>query len=420
MEINPSQTHQLIDALPRSRPDLRYRISSRLAQPWLISLMLKMFSATRLSESARTRWNVAGIPQADLDTVLPTIRTMEDWWDNWYTRAAQCEAEAHSALLAGRRSEATEKFLQAYALYSISTQGLFEQPERLAAVTQKMSQTYAKAAPYLNPPAQRIEIPFEGVCLAGYLRIPTFSRASQARILSLSRTKHKAHAEVKHPLVMLNNGSGNAKEEMRVMEEHFLMRGVATLSVDGPGVGESWAHMGWMVEQERVAEAKLKFLETVPQVDLNRVGLFGVSLGGFAALRMASHLHRFRAVAVVCPPYDGPSYFNIVPHYVRETVRHMSRVGDDVINAALPELSLRGAIRNIRCPLLVVGAGKDSIVPADDARLIVEEARCQKQLLWYANDEHTAPQNAHDWQIKIAEWMTRQLLGRLVVYRDED
>lgn len=409
MELHPSQSHPDIDSLPRSQPDWRYRIHSRLSHPRLVNLMLKLFSANRLSEGVRARWQVSGIPYADLEAVLPTIRTMDDWWCNWRIRAEQCEAEANAAFAAGRRAEAVEKYLQAYALYNISTQGLYVHPKRLTEVTRKMADCYARAAPYLNPPAQRVEVPFDGAKLPGYLRIPSYAPGSLSRILSLSRTK-KQQTPSKYPLVMLSNGAGNVKEEMRVMEEHLLVHGIATLSVDGPGVGETWAQMGWMAEQERVAEAKLKFLASVPQVELNRVGLFGLSLGGWSALRSASHLHRFKAVAAVCPPYDGPAYFDEVPHHVRETVKHMSRAREEVIEAALPSLTLRGHIQNIRCPIMIVGAGRDSIVPGIDSQLIIEEATCEKELLWYPYDEHCAPQHLSEWQSKVAAWMAKQLV----------
>src|SRR5262249_42930099 len=163
----------------------------------------------------------------------------------------------------------------------------------------KIAETYALAAPYLDPPARRVDIPLDGVRLAGYLRMPTDQSATA-------------------PAVILVNGTAMVKEESRAMEQLFLARGGATVSVDNPGAGGAWEPIGYFAERERVAEAEWKFLAAIPTVAANRVALFGISLGGAAVLRRASYVPRIRAVAAVCPPYDGAAYYHQVPYLVRE------------------------------------------------------------------------------------------------------
>ncbi len=393
-----SPTRNLTE-LPRSRLSLRYRFYSRLSHPTIVNLWLKIFGAKNLSQSTRLRWQVAGLPEADFDRVLPTIRSLDDWGTNWYALAEQRDAQAQVALRMNSREEATQLFLQACALYNISGVGLFLRPEHRRMVAYKAAAAYAQSAAYLNPPAQRVEIPFDGAKLAGYLRVPT-----------PTPTPPPFHGRGAYPIVMLVNGAGTVKEELRLMEDRLLEHGLATLSVDGPGMGESWDQLGWTYEQERVAGAKLNFLETVPQVDLNRVGLFGVSLGGLSVLRMASHLNRFKAVAAVCAPYDGPSYFHLLPYFVREVIRYMSKLGPEEFRVHLPQTSLRGHVRRIRCPMLLVGAGKDVIVPGGDAHLILQEATCEKELIWYPHDEHSALNHIDEWPGKVAQWLAKRLV----------
>src|SRR5258708_35037065 len=80
----------------------------------------------------------------------------------------------------------------------------------------KRVECYAKAAPYLNPPAMRHEVPFETFCMASYLRVPA--------------------GITKPPVVMIISGLGSSKEEERAMEDGFLRRGMADLTLDGPGL----------------------------------------------------------------------------------------------------------------------------------------------------------------------------------------
>jgi 2,6-dihydroxypseudooxynicotine hydrolase len=68
------------------------------------------------------------------------------------------------------------------------------------------------ALPHLDPPGERIQIPFDGASLAGILRRPA--------------------GPGPHPVVVLIAGLDSAKEEFRAVEELFLRRGLATFAVD--------------------------------------------------------------------------------------------------------------------------------------------------------------------------------------------
>ena len=77
---------------------------------------------------------------------------------------------------------------------------------------------YTKALPYLNPPGERVSIPYNGGTLYGNLRAPNGIKTP--------------------PVVILIMGLDSAKEEMFYNEQLFLDRGMATLTFDGPGQGE--------------------------------------------------------------------------------------------------------------------------------------------------------------------------------------
>ena len=75
------------------------------------------------------------------------------------------------------------------------------------------------ALPHLDPPGERIEMPFEGSTIYGILRKPA--------------------GAAPHPVVIMVPGLDSTKEELRSTEQLFLERGLATFSVDGPGQGEA-------------------------------------------------------------------------------------------------------------------------------------------------------------------------------------
>src|SRR4029077_8860410 len=71
----------------------------------------------------------------------------------------------------------------------------------------------------LDPTAERVEAPLDGGRVVGNLRRPG--------------------GVDKAPLVVLIPGLDSTKEEFFHWEDVFLARGMATLSLDGPGQGET-------------------------------------------------------------------------------------------------------------------------------------------------------------------------------------
>ena len=124
------------------------------------------------------------------------------------------------------------------------------------------------ALPYLDPPGERIEIGFDGAALAGILRRP--------------------RGPGPHPVVILIAGLDSAKEEFRPTEELFLRRGLATFAVDGPGQGEAEYDLAMRPDWEVPGAAIIDAVTAQPGLDPARTGIWGVSLGGYYAARLAS------------------------------------------------------------------------------------------------------------------------------------
>src|SRR5262249_40637334 len=128
---------------------------------------------------------------------------------------------------------------------------------------------------YLDPPGRRVEIPFEGTRMVGVLREPP--------------------GVGPHPVMIMIPGLDSAKEELRRTEELFLERGIATFSVDGPGQGEAEYDLAIRGDWEVPGAAIIDYLVTEPALDPDRIGVWGVSLGGYYAPRVASGDGRVKA-----------------------------------------------------------------------------------------------------------------------------
>src|SRR5206468_2265083 len=118
----------------------------------------------------------------------------------------------------------------------------------------------------LDPSAERVEIPLDGLMMAGNLRRPPGAD--------------------RPPLVLLLPGLDSTKEEFFNWEQVFLDRGMATFSLDGPGQGETGLRSSIYPDYERAVSAALDALDLD---SFGSIGAAGVSLGGYYAPRAAAY-----------------------------------------------------------------------------------------------------------------------------------
>ena len=99
-------------------------------------------------------------------------------------------------------------------------------------------------------------------------------------------------------------GLDSAKEETDAYERPYLDRGIATLVFDGPGQGEGEYDFAIRGDYEVAVKAVVDYVMTRRDLDTARIGLWGVSLGGYYAPRAAAFEKRIKACLALGGPYD--------------------------------------------------------------------------------------------------------------------
>src|SRR6185437_12772682 len=165
------------------------------------------------------RFIANGIDYSDFVTVTSKVETWDSWCEQWCLAGAGHEELGRAALAAGRARAAGAHLAQAAVYYHFAKFMFVDDIVQMRKAHQAAGRCLGDALPHLDPPGERIEIPFDGSVIAGVLRRP--ARPGP------------------HPLVVLIPGLDSAKEEFRPTEDLFLSRGLATLSIDGPGQGEA-------------------------------------------------------------------------------------------------------------------------------------------------------------------------------------
>ena len=133
--------------------------------------------------------------------------------------------------------------------------------------------------------------------------------------------------------------------------------------------------------------ALLDWIETQPDLDADRVAVFGGSYGGYMVLASAMHYSdRLRAAVDIV----GISNFVTFLTNTRDYRRDLRRVeyGDERdpdMRAFLERISPSNNVEKIRIPMLVVQGENDPRVPVSEAEQIVAALREGGKPVWYMN-----------------------------------
>jgi dipeptidyl aminopeptidase/acylaminoacyl peptidase len=336
------------------------------------------------------RFVANGVVLTDFEEVTGSISSYSDWCRAWSERAAHHEKLGRDAL-AHKHFLTAGECLQRAAVYYHFASFLFVQDQaQMKAAHLKQIECRQAALPHLRPPGERVEIPYEGKKLAGILRMP-------------------AGVE-KPPVVVMAVGLDSTKEEGDAYEAPFLARGMATLIFEGPGQGEAQYDFGIRGDYEVPVKYVLDYVGARLDLDSTRIGMWGVSLGGYYAPRAAAFEKRIKACIALGGPFNFGANWDNLPELTREAfrVRSHSRTDEDARNIAL-SLSLEGIASNITCPIFIVNGRLDRIVPAADAERLAREVKGPVELMMIEDGNHIATNRAYRWRSQSADWMQEQL-----------
>jgi pimeloyl-ACP methyl ester carboxylesterase len=331
-----------------------------------------------------------GIDYNDFVRTTARIERWEEWLDAWCETAELHLGLAREAEQEGRRLTAGEAFVRAALCFHFAKYVWVLDGERNRQATERAREALYDAHRLLDPSAERVEAQLDGAAIVANLRRPR---------------------EVdRPPLVILIPGLDSTKEEFFNLEQVFIDRGLATLSLDGPGQGETGFELPIRHDYEVAVAAILDALQGRDDVDLGRVGAAGVSLGGYYAPRAAAFEPRLRAIAGVAGPLNFGELWDDVPMLTREAFVYYSRSADDEAGrqAAL-QLDLDGVAARIEQPALLVTGKLDRLIPWESTKQIADQAP-NGTLVVYEEGNHVCNNVAYRYRPLLADWLGEQLV----------
>ena len=245
---------------------------------------------------------------------------------------------------------------------------------------------YRNAIANLDPPAERIAIPYAGIDLPGYLRKPA--------------------AVERPPVVLIVCGLDSVKEEMNAFEPVFHRRGMATLAFDGPGQGDP-KHCRSSRASRRRSVLRSIGLNRRCDVAGRQVAAVGISLGGYYVARAAAFERRLTCAAAVGGPYDLGAVFPTMPLISRQAIQIRSH-SPDMSTAAqrARELTLVDSARRIDMPFMTIFGTEDRLIPQQQAeRLHREIPHAGKRLLLLEGGNHVCNNMPYAWRPQLGDWI---------------
>lgn len=219
--------------------------------------------------------------------------------------------------------------------------------------------------------------------------------------------------------VVLMHGAGSTRSDVLDQADVLAAHGFGVLMFDARGHGRSRGRamdFGWYGDED--TSAAVSFLEEQPDVDGERIGAVGMSMGGEQAIGAAAADIRIRAVVAegatnrVAGDKAWQSEAFGWRGAVQERIDWLTYAIADVLTEADPPITLRNAVATAAPrPVLLIAGGAVENEPL--AGRYIQAGSPRTVDLWIAPDtQHTAALATHpaEWEQRVTTFLTTALL----------
>jgi 2,6-dihydroxypseudooxynicotine hydrolase len=336
------------------------------------------------------RFTANGVDPNDFAATTSAIDSWEGWLDGWTALADRYEALGVEAEERGRVRSAGEFYRHASIAQHFGEFVWFEDLERHNQAAVRSAELMRRSLALLDPTAERLEIPFDGAKLVANLRKPVGVR--------------------KPPFVIFIPGLDSSKEEFCNFEEVFLARGLATVSLDGPGQGEVLRWLPMRADYDRPVTALIDALQARDDLALDAIGALGMSLGGYFVVRAAAGEQRVRALVGLSGPLSVPGWLAAgISDISRNALK--AKVGarsEEELERLVAPFDLEPHIGRVTQPALLVTGRQDRVISWEQTEM---QARLAPNAEFVLYEEGTHVLNNMPAVVRpmLADWMAEHL-----------
>lgn len=327
------------------------------------------------------------------------IKSLDEFPKENIRTATRLEQLAQRESDAGHIETARDYYFRACHFYVLAAWGIFDSDnEELIWLSEKIHSTFDRLIEHNWYPMERVEIPFEGKSIPG--------------ILSLTPSRKKA------PTVLFVPGMDLHKENgLNYIQNPYVMRGMNSLAIDGPGQGESLLRQIWVDEDNygRAGKAAIEYLLQRPEVDAEKIGIQGVSMGTYWGPLIAMDNPKVKAISThMSCQYDKDHIFNETsPNFRLRFMWMAGNLDDEAFDKMAAKMTLEGREQRIQCPHIIFHGELDHLCStAEIYRYFNNLGSGIKELRIYENQHHGVFRFADEVSSMSADWL-RDRLNRI-------
>ena len=357
-------------------------------QQWMLDLALNMRG--RVQNFERDEWETPS--RAHNYRMLPKM---------WRKKAEHDESLAKQAEKQGFSMTALEHYDHAVEAYRMAQHPIFfdDNPVKIY-LCNKLKKMVDRRSALSTYPIERVEVPFD-------------DGKTISCLLHLLPDRRKA------PCVIYVPGMDQTKEYFpKAMNSLGINRGMHVISMDGPGQGNSNIQKIRAVgdNYERAGAAVIDYLMTREEVDSDKIGIYGVSMGSYWSLRLASYDHRPAAVASGVATFNpNNTIFSVSSPRFKQMFMYMAGMDDeDEFDEMANKMTVKGYVDKVKCPTLLATGEFDPLCPLEDALEVYGDIKSRKEL-WVIEDQFHPLWNIPnlgklDCHHYIMDWLERALV----------
>ena len=291
----------------------------------------------------------------------------------WRIKAEHDEALAKQAQKLGHNATACEHYDHAIEGYRMAQHPIFYDDHPVKTyLYNKMSEMVDRRSEVASYPIERVEVPFDDG-------------------KTISCLLHLLPGKPKAPCVIYVPGMDQTKEAfIKAHNNIAIPRGMHVICVDGPGQGNSNMQKIRAVgdNYERAGAAVMDYLQKRPEVDAKRIGVYGISMGSYWSLRLASYDHRAAAIAsgVACFNPNNTIFTESSPRFKQVFMYMAGMTDEDEFDKMARKMTMKGYAEKIKAPTLLVTGEFDPLCPLEDAIEVYGDLTCRKEM-WVIEDQ---------------------------------
>ena len=338
------------------------------------------------------RYIATGVDPNDMQRLVKRIEHWSDWCSIWSDEALKHELHGNREKDLNRHLTASESWLRAAIYYHYAKHLFGADPQQFEVAQTNMLKCYSLAAQDAKTPLKKLKIPYKDDFIFAYLRTPSPQQGQT------------------FPVAIILPGLDACKEELHTWSNAFIDRGLATITLDGPGQGESAKHFPISLDWGGVMGAVIDALSAHPEVDANRVGVVGQSLGAFYSPLSAALEPRLKACISNCGPFDFGPVLPQMPMVSQDLFRIRSHLS--TLKQALEfahELTLKSKAQSIACPTLIVFGAGDKIIPVSEGQLLKQAITSKAELVIYEEGNHVCFNIPYKFRPLTADWFVEKI-----------